>query len=113
MLMSMWLPMGVQLDPQVGRGQREVSGDVGELVSAGDLRVDQRGWVHDKRVAKRAAARFSVAPIPRCVDIVRRRVKRRVSVALEDPEKQSCACRCGRNRACRCPAYPFSGWEMV
>ena len=67
---------GLQLDPQVGRGEGEVGGNIRDLVRSGDLRMHHRARVPDPGVAQRAAARVQVAAVPRRVDVVRRRVAR-------------------------------------
>lgn len=66
---------GRYFDPQIRGGEGEVSGNIRELVSPGDLSVHHGVGVPDKRVAERGAAAVLIASVARAVDIVRGRVE--------------------------------------
>ena len=89
MLMSMWLPIGLQIDAQTGRGEREVGGDVGKLVCGGELRVDHGVGVHHPGVTRACRCDCPEAAVSRGVNVVRRRVEGLVPVALECPKHEA------------------------
>src|SRR5690242_21955390 len=77
------IPHRRQAHTEIGSGEREISSNVRDLVSAGKLRVNYRIGVHYVRMAQGAAERLTKTSVPRGVNIVGRRVERSVAVAFE------------------------------
>ena len=83
------VPVGRELDTKVGRRQRKVGANVGDLVRPRKLRVHHRARVQDVCVTQGAADRVAVTPVARGMYVVRRRVERLIAVACERAEQQA------------------------